>query len=62
MKGYEEIIGEACRIEYEETTGKLFVVFEIKNEKQKNFIKTNWTNDIEYRLIDRLLVIDKEER
>jgi hypothetical protein len=35
MKGYEEIIGEAVRIEYEKTTGKLFLVFEIKNEKQK---------------------------
>jgi nuclear transport factor 2 (NTF2) superfamily protein len=62
MKGYEEIIGEACRIEYEESTGKMFIVFEIKNEKQKNFIKVNWTNDIEYRLIDRLLVLEKEKK
>ena len=62
MKGYEEIIGEACRIEYEETTGKLFIVFEIKNEKQKKLIIANWTDDIEYRLIDRLLVAEKEER
>lgn len=62
MKGYEEIIGEACRIEYEESTGKMFIVFEIKNEKQKNFIKANWTNDIEYRLIDRLLVLEKEKK
>jgi len=62
MKNYEEIIGEACRIEHEESTGRLFLVFEIKNEKQKNFIRSNWTNDIEYRLVDRLLVIDKEER
>jgi nuclear transport factor 2 (NTF2) superfamily protein len=61
MKGYEEIIGEACRIEYEESTGKMFIVFEIKNEKQKNFIKVNWTNDIEYRLIDRLLVLEIEK-
>jgi len=62
MKNYEEIIGEAIRLEYEETTGKLFIVFEIKNEKHKNFIKSNWVNDIEYRLIDRLLVNEKEER
>ena len=61
MKNYEEIIGEACRIEYEETTGKLFVVFEIKTEKQKKFIMANWTNDIEYRLIDKLLVIEKDK-
>ncbi len=62
MKNYEEIIGEAVRLEYEETTGKLFIVFEIKNEKHKNFIKSNWVNDIEYRLIDRLLVNETKER
>lgn len=62
MKNYEEIIGEAIRVEYEEATGRLFIVFEIKNEKQKNFIKSNWTHDIEYKLIDRLLVNSKEER
>jgi len=62
MKNYEEIIGEAVRLEYEETTGKLFIVFEIKNEKHKNFIRSNWVNDIEYRLIDRLLVNEKKER
>ena len=61
MKNYEEIIGEAIRVEYEEITGKLFIVFEIKNEKHKNFIKSNWINDIEYRLIDRLLVNKEEE-
>jgi hypothetical protein len=61
MKNYEEIIGEAVRIEYEQTTGRLFIVFEIKSEKQKNFIKSNWANDIECRIIDRLLVTDSKE-
>lgn len=61
MKNYEEIIGETIRLEYEDTTRRLFIVFEIKNEKHKNFIKSNWVNDIEYRLIDRLLVNNKEE-
>ena len=60
MKPYEQIIGEAVRIEYEEKTGKFFIVFEITNEKYKQDIRKNWTdNDIEYKLIDRLLI--KEE-
>ena len=56
MKSNEQIIGEAVRIEYSEHDGKLFLVFEIKNEKYKQDIKKNWTSDIEYRLIDRSLV------
>ena len=43
MKNYEEILGEACRIEFEEKTGKLFLVFEITNEKFKKKIKTEWS-------------------
>jgi hypothetical protein len=56
MKPDEEVIGVASRIEYENSTGKLYIVFEIKNEKHKKFIKSNWTNDIECRIIDRSLV------
>jgi hypothetical protein len=52
----KETVAEAVRIEYEESTGKLFIVFEVKNEKFKQDIKKNWTQDIEYKLIDRLLV------
>jgi hypothetical protein len=59
MKPGEEIFGEAVRVEYEEKTGKLFIVFEIKNEKHKQDIKKNWVQDIEFRLIDKFLV--KEE-
>ena len=60
MKNYEEIIGEAVRIESEINTGKLYLVFEITNEKQKQFIKSHWTDDIEFRLIDKSLVLNNE--
>ncbi len=60
MKNYEEILAEAVRIEFEENTGKLFIVFEAKNEKFKQDIKKNWTKDLEYRLIDKALVINNE--
>lgn len=59
MKNYENVVGEAVRIEYSENDGRLFIVFEVKDEKYKQDIKKNWTNDIEFRLVDKLLV--KEE-
>lgn len=55
----DEVVAEAVRLEFEEQTGKLFIVFEVKSEKYKNDIKKNWTQDIEYRLIDRSLVENK---
>jgi hypothetical protein len=60
MKPDEQIIGEAVRIEFEEQTGKLYIVFEIKEEKHKQDIRKTWVNDIEYRIVDRNLVIDDE--
>lgn len=59
MSSLNEIIGEAIRIEYEEKSGKLCLVFEITNEKYKQDIKKNWTQDIEYRIIDKNLVIEE---
>lgn len=56
----KETVAEAVRLEYEGHTGKLYIVFEVKNEKFKNDIKNNWTKDIEFRLIDRSLVEEKE--
>ena len=52
----DKVVAEAVRIEYEESTGKLYIVFEVKDEKYKQDIKKNWTKDIEYRLVDKLLV------
>jgi hypothetical protein len=52
----DQVVAEAVRIEYDEETGKLFIVFEVKNEKYKQDIKKNWTKDIEYKLVDRNLV------
>lgn len=52
----DAVVAEAVRIEFEEKTGKLFIVFEVKDEKYKQDIKKNWTKDIEYRLVDKSLV------
>jgi hypothetical protein len=59
MKNDEQVVGEAVRVEYTEKDGKLFLVFEITNIKYKQDIKKNWTRDIEFRLVDKLLI--KEE-
>lgn len=55
-----KVVAEAVRIEYEEKSGKLFIVFEVKDEKYKQDIKKNWTNEIEYKLVDRLLIKEEE--
>jgi len=60
MKPDQEIIAEAVRIEYEEKTGQLFIVFEVTNEKLKQDIKKNWTKDIEYKIVDKHLVKNDE--
>lgn len=52
----DKVVAEACRIEYEEKSGKLYIVFEVKDEKYKQDIKKNWTKDIEFRLVDKSLV------
>jgi hypothetical protein len=57
----DKVVAEAVRIEYEEKTGKLYIVFEVKDEQYKQNIKKNWTKDIEYRLVDRSLVETSNE-
>lgn len=56
----DNVVAEAVRIEYEDDTGKLYIVFEVKDEKYKQDIKKNWTKDIEYRLVNKFLVKDYE--
>jgi hypothetical protein len=61
MKNYEEVIAKASRVEYDETTGRLFIVFEVVSEVHKKKIRSEWNDDIEYRLIGTNLVIKKEK-
>jgi len=56
MKNYEEVIGEAVRIEYTEHDGKLYIVFEIINELYKQNILKDWTKDIEFVIKDKKLI------
>lgn len=56
----KEVVGEAIRVEYDEKSGKIYLVFEITNEKYKQNIKKDWTKDIEFKIIDRKLVTNDE--
>jgi len=56
----DKVVAEAVRVEYEEQTGRLYIVFEVKDEKYKQDIRKNWTKDIEYRLVDKFLVRTNE--
>jgi len=60
MKADQEIIGTAVRVEYDEKLNKLFLVFEITSEIHKKNIRTNWTDDIEYKLINKSLIKNNE--
>lgn len=60
MKNFEKTIAEAVRIEFEQKTGELYIVFKVIDNKAKEDIKNNWTKDIEYRLIDRSLVLEEK--
>jgi len=52
----EQVVGEAVRVEYDKETGRLFIVFEITNEKQKKYIMDKWTNDVEFSIMERKLI------
>lgn len=52
----DKVVAEAVRLEFEEKTGDLYIVFKIKDEQYKQEIKKTWTEDIEYRIVDRSLV------
>lgn len=58
MKPEEEVMGVAVRLEHSEEDGKLFLVFEIIGEKQKQFVKKTWTDDVEYKIINKNLVLN----
>lgn len=60
MKNFEKVLAEVVRIEYESKNGDLFIIFKVIDEKFKNEIKNNWTSDIEYRIIDKSLILNDD--
>lgn len=60
-KGSEKVVAEAVRLEYDEKTDKLFIVFEITDPKSKLELKEKWVEDLEFRLVNKSLVEGEEE-
>ena len=56
MKNFEKVIAEASRIEIDEYTGKVFIVFEVLDPEFKLKIKSAWTKDIEFKIVNKTLV------
>jgi hypothetical protein len=51
------VVAEAIRIEFDEKSGAVYLVFELTDEDFKKRIKENWTADIELELEDKKLII-----
>ena len=56
MEADEQILAEACRLEHDEQTGDLFIVFKVSSEKYKKFILAEWTNEIEFFVKNKKLI------
>lgn len=61
MRGEYDEVAEAIRIEHNSDSDDLLIVFRVTNPKYKQLIKQNWTKDIEFRVVDKKLVIFKDE-
>lgn len=60
MKLDEKSIAEAIRVDYDKETGEIHLVFRVSDPKFKSYILNNWTKDIEFNIIDKLLVIKED--
>lgn len=59
MQPDHHVVGEAVRVEYSESDGKFYVVFEITDQKYKNKLKAEWVDNIEFKLINKTLIIEE---
>jgi hypothetical protein len=52
-KSKYNIVAEVVRIEHSPTDDKVFLVFEIVDEKFKKKIKQDWTQDIDLKIVGK---------
>ena len=58
---YHEV-ATAVRVEYDEHSGEVFLVFKVIDEKFKKRIKNDWNADIDLKVIDKQLYTFKEDK
>lgn len=56
MNKDEKVIAEAVRVERDDVTKKVYIVFEVVDDHYKNNITTEWLKDTEYKVIGKKLV------
>ncbi len=54
-----EIVAEAIRVEIDSDKNEVYIVFQIFDETLKSRIKKDWTQDIEFKLIGKKLILNK---
>jgi hypothetical protein len=58
LKPDEKIVAEAVRVERDDLTGRMYIVFEVKDEKLKQTIIRDWLSDIEFKIIGKALAVN----
>lgn len=58
-KTLNHTIAECIRIEFSETSGELYLVFQVTDEDFKKRVKNNWLADIDTVLLDKKLIEEK---
>ena len=61
MKADYEEVADAIRIEFDEETDDLLIVFRVTNPRYKHLVKQNWTKDIEFQIKNKKLVIHNDK-
>ena len=60
MKEEFEEVADLIRVESDETTDDLLLVFRVSDSKYKQYIKKHWASDILFRLVGKKLTLFKE--
>jgi hypothetical protein len=57
MKDIEQTVAQVVRMEHDEKTDELFLVFQIVDEGFKRRIKKDWMEDVPLKIIGKNLVL-----
>lgn len=60
LKGSNHTVAVAVRLEHIPDEDKVFLVFEVVDEKFKKKIKEDWSQDIEFKVIEKKLVLNED--
>lgn len=50
------VVAKAVRLEHEEKSDRMYLVFEIVDEKFKKEVRENWTKDVDLKIMGRDLI------